>query len=57
MKKAIGNIGMILSLIIIIWLVASIIDVDRHNIGFGDGTETYATWNAFNLIEEVYPCN
>lgn len=39
-----------LSLFMVIWMLASIVDVDMHNMPIGGGNTAKACWNIFELM-------
>jgi hypothetical protein len=47
-KNKLGTIGVTLCMLAIFWLIASIIDVDMHNMPYHD--HVYQAWNIFELF-------
>lgn len=50
MKKAISNVLTIVSVLLLLWLAMSFIDVNIHNNPLSDNYQNFASWNIFELI-------
>lgn len=53
MKKFKENILLVLAAIVILWGVASFVDINLHNNPMEEDYKDYASWNFFTIIENL----
>jgi hypothetical protein len=49
MKKVIPC---LISILFIIWIIASVVDVNLHNQVFSETYQNFATWNLFTILHD-----
>lgn len=45
------NLGAILGVLVVVWIVASWVNVNAHNDPFASGYGDFAWWNLFNVFD------
>lgn len=46
----VGNVFCVLSVLFVVWVAASWIDINQHNNVFDDDYKDYASWNLFEIV-------
>lgn len=48
--KKIKNLFTVFGIILVVWIIASWVDINCHNDPFTNDYQDYSSWNYFNLI-------